>query len=110
MKIDKSKQYTTRDGREVRIYATDGGGHYPVHGAFKASDGGWIKEDWTSCGEVNKDSTARAYLDLIEKKMTAEEWWWNLPSIGSPSEHSEGLVFKYMEEYADYKYRNDEMD
>ena len=31
--IDKNKQYRTRDGREVRIYATDGYGHYPVHDA-----------------------------------------------------------------------------
>ena len=31
--IDMKKKYRTKDGREVRIYATDGVGHYPVHGA-----------------------------------------------------------------------------
>jgi hypothetical protein len=31
--ISMDKQYRTRDGREVRIYAVDGGGKYPIHGA-----------------------------------------------------------------------------
>ena len=31
--IDKSKTYRTRDGREVRIYATDGVGDQAIHGA-----------------------------------------------------------------------------
>jgi hypothetical protein len=59
--IDISKQYRTRDGREVRIYATDGMGIYPVHGAVKTEDG-WIFYTWQATGieGVNK---AR---DLIE--------------------------------------------
>jgi hypothetical protein len=47
--IDKNKQYKTRDGREVRIYATDGAGTYPVHGAIKRSDG-WISASWENTG------------------------------------------------------------
>lgn len=43
--IDKSKQYRTRDGREVRIYATDGGGHRPIHGAIR-EDGNWVAYTW----------------------------------------------------------------
>lgn len=31
--IDKNKQYRTRDGREVRIYATDGDPIVPIHKA-----------------------------------------------------------------------------
>ena len=31
MKINKNKTYRTRDGREVRIYATDGELPLPVH-------------------------------------------------------------------------------
>ena len=32
--IDKNRTYRTRDGREVRIYATDGNGNSAVHGAI----------------------------------------------------------------------------
>jgi predicted DNA-binding protein with PD1-like motif len=35
--IDINKKYRTRDGHEVRIYATDGMGLYPVHGAISVS-------------------------------------------------------------------------
>jgi hypothetical protein len=51
--IDKDKQYTTRDGREVRIYATDGAGEYSVHGALKTS-GGWVCVAWVSDGHVRR--------------------------------------------------------
>ena len=43
--IDINKQYRTRDGREVRIYATDGAGIRPVHGAVKENDG-WHRASW----------------------------------------------------------------
>jgi hypothetical protein len=33
--IDINKKYRTRDGREVRIYATDGDGDPLTHGAIK---------------------------------------------------------------------------
>ena len=36
-KIEMGKQYSTRYGREVLIYATDGNGMYCVHGAHKAA-------------------------------------------------------------------------
>jgi len=73
-KISKDKQYTTRDGREVRIYATDGGGEYPVHGAIKRSEG-WISASWGSSGYVV--SPCREMPDdLIEVKprMKFERW------------------------------------
>ena len=37
--ISKDKQYKTRDGREVRVYATDGAGEFPIHGAVLNDDG-----------------------------------------------------------------------
>ena len=43
--IDKSKTYRTRDGREVRIYATDGADKYPVHGSIKYETG-WELFTW----------------------------------------------------------------
>lgn len=45
--IDKSKLYRTRDGREVRIYAVDGGAHgNAIHGAVKNESGRWIATQW----------------------------------------------------------------
>ena len=49
--IDKSKTYRTRDGREVRIYATDEGcGVASVHGAIKTKDGIWHVYSWSEDG------------------------------------------------------------
>ena len=72
--IDKDKQYTTRDGREVRIYATDGCGEYPVHGALKSSNG-WVSATWGSHGHVVKPCR-ESPDDLIEvkRRMKIERW------------------------------------
>jgi hypothetical protein len=73
-KISKDKQYKTRDGREVRIYATDGAGEYPVHGALKSSNG-WVSATWGSHGHVVKPCR-ESPEDLIEFKprMKFERW------------------------------------
>lgn len=42
--------FTTRDGREVRIYARDGGGDWPIHGAIRRDDGVWSSEVWRRNG------------------------------------------------------------
>ena len=65
MKISKDKMYMTRDGRKVRIYATDGGGLYPVHGAYLRLDG-WFCEVWTEYGDFLLSGPNS--LDLIEVK------------------------------------------
>jgi len=72
--IDKNKQYKTREGREVRIYATDGGGSYPVHGAIKRSEG-WLSASWGSSGYV-VSPVREMPDDLIEVKprMKFERW------------------------------------
>ena len=50
MKIDFDKPVQTRDGREVRIYTTEGKTkHYPVIGEL-CSDGNWHVRTWTSGG------------------------------------------------------------
>ena len=62
--IDITKKYRTRDGREVRIYATDGGDNFPVHGAIKDRDEPvWRNYSWHSNG-----SGVYSELDLIEVK------------------------------------------
>ena len=67
--IDINKQYRTRDGREVRIYATDGGDLFEdrtIHGAVKNRDR-WVFAVWNAttgrCFASVKEETA---MDLIE--------------------------------------------
>jgi hypothetical protein len=69
--IDINKKYRTRDGREVRIYATDGRGIYPVHGAVKVEDG-WIPYTWQEIG-VEGVNNAR---DLIEVRPRHKRTVW----------------------------------
>jgi hypothetical protein len=70
--IDPNKKYRTRDGREVRIYAVDGSGSVPVHGAIKNTYG-WEPYQWIKDG--------RSYLkngpeDLIEVKPRIQREVW----------------------------------
>jgi hypothetical protein len=50
--IDKDRTYRTRDGREVRIYAMNGGGYWPVHGAIQLSCSGWVPTSWDNDGNA----------------------------------------------------------
>ena len=61
----------TRDGREVRIYATDHGGKYPIAGAI-AGDGLWIAKTWTKHGEEWQGT--RGDGDLIPKPTRITGW------------------------------------
>jgi hypothetical protein len=83
--IDKSKQYRTRDGREVRIYATDGGNHADyVHGAIKEKGGGWAPYQWYSHGGYL--SGTGDPRDLIEvKPRIKREVWVNVYPNGTQS-------------------------
>lgn len=66
LKIESGKFYRTRNGHKVRIYATDGGGEYPVHGAIYLDDGVWISRTWTSNGFYSSiDDTSDS--DLISE-------------------------------------------
>lgn len=86
------KTYRTRDGREVRIYAVDGGGLYPVHAAYLEPSCGWISAIYTARGHQHCDECDAA-ADLIEVKptITRVEWriqWetgWDATSAGYPS-------------------------
>lgn len=49
MTITLTKRYQTRSGQEVRIYAVDGSGEYPVHGAIHVG-GGWCAHYWRKDG------------------------------------------------------------
>ena len=70
--ISKDKTYRTRDGREVRIYATDGFGYKSVHGAIK-EDNGWWPLEW------NENGTSISHkhsFDLIEVKPRYQRTLW----------------------------------
>lgn len=62
--IDINKTYRTRDGHEVRIYATDGEHGELVHGAAKHKENGWQSWIWFADGNFLDGEENR--LDLIE--------------------------------------------
>ena len=81
--IDKNKQYRTRDGGEARIYATDGGGTHPVHGAIKLKDG-WEAVAWRIDGRLG--GYQQTDSDLIEvKPRIKREVWVNVYPNGTQS-------------------------
>lgn len=55
MTIEVGKFYQTRNGMKARIYATDGGGIYPVHGAGLL-EGYWTLLSWDSNGKIHNFS------------------------------------------------------
>jgi hypothetical protein len=73
MQIDINKKYKTRDGREVRIYATDGEKRQPVHGAV-CDNGVWLASVWLSDGKVV--SHLENDSDLIEVKQRIQRTVW----------------------------------
>ena len=73
--IDKNRTYKTRDGREVRIYATDGRDFYPVHGAINQGDG-WQHNCWTRTGKHSLSSTCGEGSDLIEVRPRIKRTVW----------------------------------
>jgi len=75
MIIDKNRIYRTRDGREVRIYATDGGSRYPVHGAV-CMDDGWLPRQWTEQGELSNGRLVPSAHDLIEVRPRHKRTVW----------------------------------
>jgi len=73
-KISKDKQYTTREGFPYRCYATDGGGDYPVHGAF------FLENSWRVIRHTENGrafTTGEDKYDLVEVKprMKFERWY-----------------------------------
>ena len=71
--ISMDKKYRTRDGRKVRIYATDGISPSPIHGAFLTIDG-WATCNWTKTGE--KFLAGESFIDLIEVKPRIKRTVW----------------------------------
>lgn len=51
LKIEVGKFYKTRGGQKARIYATDCGGTYLIHGEVLRRDSRWQCRSFTGCGE-----------------------------------------------------------
>jgi hypothetical protein len=73
MKIDITKKYKTRDGKEVRLLSDQGVGGYPIIGIVGDSN-----ESWTLEGKQFKQSDDPEDLDLVEvKEPRVIEFWMN---------------------------------
>ena len=75
MMIDINKKYRTRDGREVRIYATDGRAVYPIHGAI-LQEHGWQQSCWAVDGLHSISSSGNHSGDLIEVRPRHKRTVW----------------------------------
>lgn len=83
--ISKDKQYKTKCGYDVRIYATDGELGGEIHGAMKGADEQWSSETWTKDGRYFDISLSNETdFDLIEvNPRIKREYWVNVREDGS---------------------------
>jgi hypothetical protein len=87
MMIDINKKYRTRDGREVRIYATDGGGPQPVHGAVSGLNF-WSTASWSKNGSYKLAYGQEHDNDLIEVRPRHKRTVWvNIYDDSKPALH-----------------------
>lgn len=76
IQVEMGKQYKTRSGKEVRLYATDCGGVYTVHGPHRSGEF-WAVGSWLSNGESYRGGVHE--LDLVEVKPRIQrEVWLNI--------------------------------
>lgn len=66
MKIEVGKFYKTRDGNKVRIYAMDGAGAFPIHGAV-LSAGVWVFCSWSANGLHTNEEGDSMPRDLVSE-------------------------------------------
>jgi hypothetical protein len=89
--IDINKKYRTRDGREVRIYATDGGDLFEdrtIHGAVKNRDR-WVFAVWNATtGRCFASVKGETEMDLIEVRPRHKRTVWvNIYDDSKPALH-----------------------
>jgi hypothetical protein len=65
MIVEMTKEYRTRDGHEVRLYAVNQSGLFPVHGAIRSTSGFWFCTAWTEEGRNRIDCPNHVH-DLVE--------------------------------------------
>ena len=80
--IRVGRSYYTEDGRKIRIYATDGGEKYPIHGSvWKETESGgfWDVKSWGKCGKMFTESSSCddiAYEEWVPRDKDPV-WCWN---------------------------------
>ena len=74
--IDKSKQYRTRDGRQVEIVCTDLSGTHPVLAIVTNEDGHRFSQQNTPGGRVCESHRETCPGDLIEVKPRIKRTYW----------------------------------
>lgn len=72
-KISKDKHYDTREGLPYRCYATDGGGSFPVHGAFFRS-GEWFPVRHREYGGILVKGEHAYDLVEVKQRIKIERW------------------------------------
>jgi len=85
-KIEVGKTYTTRSGREVRIYAVDGDGKRPVHGAYLESGNKWTIASWALDGTFYEGIDP---MDIVIPPLKYE----GIVRIGRYSEEGQPKIF-----------------
>lgn len=75
--FEPGKEYKMRDGRKVRIYATDAGGEYPVHGAYFHGDK-WYNISWTKEGKIYKNDHLQSSGDIMPPEPEKVMVWVNI--------------------------------
>ena len=74
MMIKVGEEYETVCGFKVRIYATDGAGSYPVHGAFY-KEGKWWPLPWTEHGRyLDTEEKSRMDIKLPNTRIKQDVW------------------------------------
>lgn len=90
MMFKAGKEYSTRGGRPVRVYAVDGDPEHPIHGAIHFNNCGWIAHQWTKRGRLSEGSDCGLSLmpRVERRKVWAILWkngqvttYQNLPSV-----------------------------
>ena len=73
--LDLTKPVQIRDGMPVRIYATDGAGDFPIHGAFQ-ENGHWFPEKWTVDGycRITNGGVTESGNDLVNVPVKHTVW------------------------------------
>jgi len=75
--ITLDKKYKTKSGLPVRIYCTDGGGDFPVHGSF-FMDGIWQIGWWSKEGYSNNTGLESEFMLVEEKERIERTYWVNI--------------------------------
>jgi hypothetical protein len=73
VKVDFTKPVKTREGREARVYATDGSGEFPVHGAVKYEKG-WGLAEWKENGQHCTRVGCGDELVNVPEEVTEDLW------------------------------------